>query len=239
MKKNKGQKPDNSPHIQQREKVKDAFSIREFPWTEKQKKFINISNDKNTKIIICRACAGVGKTLLATFCSLALLKEKRIGEILYLRIPVESCSHGVGYLSGDKTQKLDAHSMPLSEHLHELLDKPTINKLILDERIKVDSIGFIKGRTFHNMAVIADECEDLNKKEAALLMNRMGRFSKLYIIGDANQSDIRDSSFNKVFEAFNTEEAKLKGIHTFEFTKEDCMRSEITKFIIETFEKMN
>ena len=231
-------KNDNSLRVSQRDKIDTEFKIRPFPWTEKQQNFIDISLDNKTNIILCRACAGVGKTLLSLYCSLVLLSQKKIGEIFYFRVPLESCSYGLGYLTGDKDMKLDPHSSPLKEHLNELLEKPTINSLLKEERIKVDSIGFIKGRTFNNCAILADECEDMTKKDLALLLSRYGRHTKMFIIGDSNQANIKNSGFDDVFDAFNNERARNNGIFCLEFDKNDCKRSEITKFIIETFENL-
>jgi phosphate starvation-inducible protein PhoH len=67
-------------------------------------------------------------------------------------------------------------------------------------------------------------------------MTRMAKFSTLFICGDAQQSDIKQSGFCKVFEMFDNEDAKKRGIYTFEFGKEDIVRSEILAYIIEQFE---
>ena len=66
----------------------------------------------------------------------------------------------------------------------------------------------------------------------------MAKFSTLFICGDAQQSDIKQSGFNKVFQMFDTEEAKQHGIYTFEFGKEDIVRSEILSYIIDQFENI-
>ncbi len=232
-------KIDTSLRVSQREKFKDSFDIKDyFRWTEKQKKFIDISLNKDTQIVICRAPSGVGKTLLSLYCSLILLKEKKIGEIYYFRLPAESCSKGLGFLVGDKEMKMDVYACPLKDHLDELLDKQTINKLIKEERIKVDSIGFIKGRTFHNCACICDESEDMTAQEISLLLTRLGRFSKIFVIGDDRQINVKNSGFNTVFNLFNNDEANSKGIHTFEFDSSDCMRNGIMKFILDRFESL-
>jgi phosphate starvation-inducible PhoH-like protein len=229
---------DNSPKIAQRDKLNDFITITPFQWTPKQQKFIDLALDKNTKIIICKSPPGTGKTLLSTYCCLELLNNKKISSILYLRNPIESVSKSIGFIKGEKDEKLFAYGQPLFDHLDELLSKADINKLLNDERIEVESIGFVKGRTYSVVGAIGDEIEDLTPQEIRLLMSRMGRFSKLFLIGDAKQSNIKGSGFEAVFDLFNNEESKNLGIQTFEFTKDDCMRSEILKFIIEKFEKI-
>ncbi len=67
-------------------------------------------------------------------------------------------------------------------------------------------------------------------------MGRLGKFSKLFIIGDEHQTNVSKSGFLEVFHLFNDEESKQKGIITFEFTKDDCMRNGMMKFILERFD---
>ncbi len=66
----------------------------------------------------------------------------------------------------------------------------------------------------------------------------MGKFSRLFLIGDVKQSDIKGSGFTKVFDLFNDEDSKNHGIFTFEFGVADIVRDENLKFVIEKFEGM-
>ena len=236
--KNNNRVQDNSVRVEQREKISAPFDIHPFKWTEKQQKLIDVALDKHSQIIFIKAPPGVGKTLVSLYCSLVLLNKKSLGEIIFVRNPIESCSKSIGFLPSEKSDKLDVYATPLYDHLKELIDVPTQNKLLKDERLVIDSVGFLKGVTFHNKAIICDEAEDMNAAEMRLVLGRIGKFSKLFIIGDEHQSNIRDSAFLKTFNLFNTEEAKQKGIFTFEFTSDDCMRSDIMKFILGELDKL-
>jgi phosphate starvation-inducible protein PhoH len=229
---------DNSLRIEQRDKIAQPFEIRPFKWTEKQQKLIDVVLDKTSQVIFIKSPPGTGKTLLSVYCSLVLLNKKSLSEVLFVRNPIESCSKSIGFLPAEKESKLDVYATPLYDHLIELLDKPTQEKLLKDERIKIDSVGFLKGVTFHNKAIICDEAEDLNLNELRLILGRLGRFSKLFIIGDEHQSNIKDSAFLKIFNLFSTERAKEQGIYTFEFTSDDCMRNNIMKFILGELDKL-
>lgn len=84
-------KKDTSPYVdKKRTKVSIDLSLRELPWTDKQKQFFELANDKNTRVIIIKGVAGTSKTLLATYMALKKIKEKKISEIYYSRVPVES-----------------------------------------------------------------------------------------------------------------------------------------------------
>lgn len=229
---------DNSIHVEQRDKIKGELKIRPFKWTEKQQKFIDAALDKNTRAIICRGAAGTGKTLLSLYCCLELMNRKTISDIIFYRNPVESASKSLGYLSGDYKEKIAPYGEPLQDHLKELTDIVTASNLFKDGRISIDSIGFAKGRTHNVTGIILDEAEDLNVMELELIMGRMGRFSKVFIIGDDRQANIKNSGFTKVIHAFNNKESLEKGIATFEFTAEDSMRDPLLKYILGVFEKL-
>jgi phosphate starvation-inducible protein PhoH len=69
-------------------------------------------------------------------------------------------------------------------------------------------------------------------------MTRMAKFSTLFICGDIQQSDIKKSGFDTLFNSFNNQESIERGIRTFEFDKSDIVRSEILSFIIDKFEEI-
>ena len=69
-------------------------------------------------------------------------------------------------------------------------------------------------------------------------MTRLGKFSKMIFIGDESQSDISGSSLKQVYDLFDDEESKGRGIHTFKFEKEDIMREEVLSFVIDKFENV-
>jgi phosphate starvation-inducible protein PhoH len=65
------------------------------------------------------------------------------------------------------------------------------------------------------------------------LITRVGEFSKVFILGDPDQSDINGKSgFMKIMNAFDDVESKENGIYTFKFTEEDIVRSSLVKYIV-------
>jgi len=75
--------------------------------------------------------------------------------------------------------------------------------------------------------------------ELITTITRVGKFSKFFILGDPMQTDLKHkehSGFKPIFDLFNDEDSKKENIHCVEFGKEDIMRSEILKFIVEKIE---
>jgi len=71
------------------------------------------------------------------------------------------------------------------------------------------------------------------------LVTRIGKKTKMFICGDPLQSDINGKTgFRTMWKAFNDKESAEEGIHCFEFTKDDIMRSEILKFIVNKIENI-
>jgi phosphate starvation-inducible PhoH-like protein len=214
------------------------INIKEFPWTEKQKIMIEVAQMAETKIIMVNAPPGVGKSLISVYVALTKLKQKKVNKVMYLRVPVEACSHGVGYLPAGLSEKLSPFMQPCEDQMKQLINPVATSKLISSGVVEAMPVGFMKGRTLIDTVVIADEIEDCTVAELRMVISRLGKNCLMFIIGDENQSSIRQSGFKKVFDAFNNEEAMNHGIFCFQLGAEDSMRSGITKYLIETFDKI-
>ncbi|NBP02887.1 MAG: hypothetical protein EBU90_22780 [Proteobacteria bacterium] len=235
-KKNKRRIEDKSPVVPQRDKIEGALDVRELQWTENQKKFIEILLNKDTKIVFCKGPAGTAKSLLSVYAALKALNDKKIGEIFYIRNPVESSTHNLGFLKGDLHSKLDPYLQPLMDKLHELLPKNQVERLLKEERVKGLPVGFLRGLSINASYIICDEAQNLSIHDLLLITTRMGKFSKLILIGDIRQSDIKNSGFERVYNLFDDAKSSEKGIIAFKFGSEDIMRNNILSYIIEKFE---
>lgn len=226
-------KQDRSPIIPQRSKLKGELHIIERPdLTPKQKEFISLVLDKKTKMIFLSGPAGTTKSWLSIYCALKLLNEKRVSDLIYLRSVVECSSNSMGYLPGDIDLKISVYLQVLIDKLHELLPNSDIEYLKKEDRIHGEPINYLRGINWNAKCIILDEAQNLNDKELLTVITRVGQFSKIIIVGDPMQSDIRNSGFTKMMSLFNDEESKDHGIYTFQFEDCDCLRSELCKFIL-------
>ena len=109
--------------------------------------------------------------------------------------------------------------------------------LIEENIIQCAPINYLRGASWANKLIIADESQNFTRKELVTLITRIGENSKYFICGDTMQSDINGKTgFGPLMEIFDDEDAKKNGIHTFKFNKEDIVRSEILKFIVDRLE---
>lgn len=228
---------DNTPYVFQRDKIDFDLKIRELPWTEKQRAVIDLVNDKNTKVVFLNGPAGTSKSLLAAYCALKFLANKKVSEIIYVRSIIESATRSLGSLPGEAEDKFRPFAAPMVDKMEELCKESDIKRLFLEERVKPIPVNFLRGASYNVSFIIADEMQNAVFSEIQTIMTRIGQFSKVIICGDPAQSDIMHgkSGFIDVFNSFNTDEAKQHGIYCIEFTEEDILRSEICKFIVKQF----
>jgi phosphate starvation-inducible PhoH-like protein len=236
-----GKQPDNSPYVFQRDKIAFDLVIKNLPWTDKQKQIIDTFLDKKTKVLLLKGPAGTSKTTLAMYCGLTLLNMKRISDMVLVRSAVESSDSKLGFLPGDVAEKFNVYLTPFHDKFEELLNKPQLDKLEKDNRLTICPINFARGLHFSAKFVCADEVQNFSKREIHTLMSRIGEFSKVFLCGDPEQSDlpIGKSGFDKVYNLFNNDEAKDHGIFCMELTEEDIVRSELCKFITHKFKELH
>lgn len=228
---------DNSPYVFQKEKINYELQIKELPWTDKQKEIIFTFLDKKTKVLLLKGPAGTSKTILSMYCGLTLLNKRRISDLVLVRSAVESSDSKLGFLPGDIMEKFNVYLTPFHDKFSELLNKPQIDRLQKDNRITICPINFARGLHFSAKFVCADEVQNFSIRELQTIMSRIGEFSKVFLCGDPEQSDLPPgkSGFSKVYDLFNNEESKENGIFCMELTETDIVRSELCRFITHKF----
>jgi len=235
-KEHKEHKEDKSIHVEQAPKIKIELNIRDYVFKPKQQDFIKIALNKDTKMCLLDGIWGSSKTFLSVYCSLMLLKEKKVSKILYIRNPCEFTKSGkMGFIKGDINEKLGPYMQPFTAKLYEFLTKPQIDYLINEGKIECLPIGYVQGYTFNATAIIVDEAVSMTKEEILMVLSRMGEHSKMFVIGDTFfQNTIGEKSgFKEIFNIFSDQDSKDNGIFTFEFKElEDVLRSSFVRFIM-------
>jgi len=235
---NESVKNDRSPIIPQRSKLKGLLKIFQRDLTEKQKQFLSLAAEKTTKIVFVSGPAGTSKTFLAILHALTMINEKRVSDLVYIRSAVESSDAKLGFLPGEANEKLAPYLQPLLDKMAEMLSKSDIDILLKEERVTGIPVGFLRGLNWNAKVIIADEAQNLTYKELFTLITRTGEFSKVFILGDPEQSDINGKSgFIKMLSHFDDEESRQNGVHVFRFTEDDIVRSGLVRFIIKKVKK--
>ena len=105
------------------------------------------------------------------------------------------------------------------------------------ELLSAKPINYLRGASWADKLIVADEAQNFSYKELVTLITRIGENSKMFICGDFMQSDIKSSGFKQMFDLFNDEISQENGIFCFQFDNNDIYRSGILKFIITKLEQ--
>ena len=158
------------------------------PRSINQQAYWNMLRDDQTSIVIAHGPAGSGKTLLATQYGIDLMKLQRIEKIVITR-PVVGADEDIGFLPGNVNRKMEPWTRPLIDIFHKHYTINRVQKMIRDEQIEIAPLAFMRGRTFENAYIIADEMQNTTINQFKMLVTRIGEGSKLVITGDLEQTD--------------------------------------------------
>jgi PhoH-like ATPase len=137
--------------------------------------------------------AGTGKTLLTLAAGLMKIEDEHKYKKLLIARPVVPMGKDIGYLPGEKDEKLRPWMQPIYDNLEYLFDtkKPgDIDKILAGlGSIQVEALTYIRGRSIPGQFIIIDEAQNLSKHEVKTIVSRVGEGSKIVLLGDPDQID--------------------------------------------------
>ena len=214
------------------------------PKTANQEKYVNYLNSPSIKLLFAFGPAGTGKTMLACNHAIKELKDGNIEKIIITRpiVPVEE--EEIGFLPGNINKKMDPWMTPIFDIFYEFYARKDIESMVYNNIIEVSPLAFMRGRTFKNSFVIADEMQNSSPNQMLMLTTRLGENSKMVITGDLKQSDRGTNSglydFINKYKTYNNylksnNENTKYGIDMIELTNEDIERSKIVSKILDIY----
>ena len=159
------------------------------PLNEEQKQAKSIILDN--KITVLKGQAGSGKSMLAAQIALDLLFRKDIDRIILTR-PAVTSGEDIGFLPGTKEDKLAPYTAAIYDNMYRLYNKEKIDKELIDGRIEVIPLAFMRGRNLSNCLVVVDEAQNITNRQMELLLGRICVGTKMIVCGDAAQIDLKD-----------------------------------------------
>jgi phosphate starvation-inducible PhoH-like protein len=162
------------------------------PKTLNQETYVNLLTDPSKIIVFATGPAGTGKTMLAMLAGIRALKEGVITKIVLTRPAVGVDDEKHGFLPGDLNQKMEPWTRPLFDVLAEYYDRKDIARMLDEQIIEISPLAFMRGRTFKNSWIIADEMQNATPNQMKMLLTRLGENSKMVVTGDTRQADRKD-----------------------------------------------
>jgi PhoH-like ATPase len=210
--------------------------------------------DDSVKLVTLVGGAGTGKTLLALAAGLTKILNEQVYQKLLCARPIMPLGRDIGYLPGDKDEKLTAWMQPIFDNMAYLLSnrlsgggsrdgeasqhaslstvEQRIKQLVESGQVVLEPLTYIRGRSIPHQFMIVDESQNLTPHEVKTIASRVGEGTKLVLTGDASQIDnpYLDSSSNGL--SFLVERLKGRAI-VGHVTLSKSERSELASLVAE------
>jgi phosphate starvation-inducible protein PhoH and related proteins len=205
------------------------------PRTQNQKDYFKLLNSKD--IVFAYGPAGTGKTFLAVAKAVASLQQGLVKKIVLSRPAVEA-GEKLGFLPGDLKEKVDPFLRPIYDALYEMMPYDQVEKKLANNIIEIAPIAFMRGRTLEDCFIILDEAQNTTKIQMKMFLTRLGKNSKMVVVGDNTQIDLISKNDSGLIDASK----KLKNIQDIgfiELDQRDVIRHEVVRKIINAYEQKN
>ena len=215
------------------------------PKTANQEKYYSYLNDDKIKLLFAVGPAGTGKTMLACNNAVKDLKSGKVNKIVLTR-PVVPVEEDIGFLPGNINKKMDPWTRPIFDVFLDFFSQREIDLMMYNSVIEISPLAYMRGRTFKNAFIIADEMQNSSPNQMLMLTTRIGLGSKMVVTGDLKQSDKGLESglydFINKFKVYEKRESEKynntdinSGIKIVELNNTDIERSPVIVKILDVY----
>jgi len=217
------------------------------PKGDNQRRYVDALHRENTSVVFGIGPAGCGKTLFACCRAVEELKYGNVQRIVLTR-PVVSVEEELGFLPGNLLRKMDPWLLPLFDIFLEHYSQRELDAMIQSGSVEISPLGMMRGRTFKNCFIIADEMQNSSPNQMLMLLTRIGEGSKMVITGDVHQSDLPNKMSNGLvdfigkFRNYQTRNATDHGggeanggIELIEMNANDVERSAVVRNVLAVY----
>ena len=205
------------------------------PRSQNQKNYFELLNSKD--IVFAYGPAGTGKTFLAVAKAVASLQQGLVKKIILSRPAVEA-GEKLGFLPGDLKEKVDPFLRPIYDALYEMMPYDQVEKKLTNNIIEIAPIAFMRGRTLQDCYIILDEAQNTTKIQMKMFLTRLGKNSKMIVVGDNTQIDLISKNDSGLIDA-SQKLKNIKDIGFIELDQRDVIRHEVVRKIINAYEEKN
>ena len=205
------------------------------PRTQNQKDYFQLLNSKD--IVFAYGPAGTGKTFLAVAKAVASLQQGLVKKIILSRPAVEA-GEKLGFLPGDLKEKVDPFLRPIYDALYDMMPYDQVEKKLANNIIEIAPIAFMRGRTLEDCFIILDEAQNTTKIQMKMFLTRLGKNSKMVVVGDNTQIDLISKNDSGLIDA-SKKLKNIKDIGFIELDQRDVIRHEVVRKIINAYEQKN
>ena len=204
------------------------------PKNAHQEHYVRILKQPAKKIVVVSGPAGTGKTLFATEHGIRGYLLGDYEKLIFTR-PSVSVDEDLGYLPGTLEEKMAPWIRPIYDVLYQFITPREVQQHIENKQIEIAPLGYMRGRTFKNAWIVADEMQNSTVSQMKMLLTRLGENSRLIITGDLDQHD-RPNELNGLEDFLRKFKGKRSpSITDFEFERADIQREDVVREILDIY----
>lgn len=180
--------------------------------------------------------AGCGKTYIAVAKSVRALKEHDVKRIVITRPAVEAAGESLGSLPGTLEEKMSPYMRPIFDSLVSMCSPDKVRTYMENGIIEIAPLAYMRGRTFDDTFIIADEMQNSTPEQAKMLLTRIGHDSRCVLEGDTTQADRRGPSRISGLEDAADVLSDVYGVSIVHLHPSDIVRSPIAAAVCDAYE---
>lgn len=218
------------------------------PKNNNQQTALRYLMDEKKKVVFLTGSAGTGKSMLAAYRAAERRLKKKVDKI-YLVRPAVSVGKSVGMLPGDIKEKLAPYFAQTMAHLEKFLGVGEMKYCLEKNIIEMKPVEYLRGMSFENCIVIAEEVQNFTHEEMEMMLTRLGENCQIIFTGDTKQHDLKGvSGLKQTVDLLNRIQSTHPsymdhkdmdelddGIGIVQFKPEDVVRSGLTKAFVKIF----
>lgn len=158
------------------------------PRNERQAAYLRLLESPDPPIVLAVGPAGVAKTYLCNAVGIQKLINGSVEKLIITR-PAVSVDEQHGFLPGTLEDKMDPWMRPIYDVFYKFISPQQCQDMIKKQKIEICPLAYMRGRTFDNAWICADEMQNSTVSQMMMLLTRIGANSKLVITGDPHQHD--------------------------------------------------
>lgn len=205
------------------------------PRSLNQERLVLALNDATQHIVVAVGPAGTGKSYLAMLAAIRALRNGVCERIVLTRPAVGVDDERHGFLPGDLTAKMEPWTRPLLDILKEFYHPREVTRMLDDGIIEISPLAFMRGRTFKNAWIVADEMQNATPNQMKMLLTRIGANSRILVTGDVEQTDRTTANNGLLDLAHRLAQRTRPGLTVCELTARDVQRHEIITTVLEIY----
>lgn len=224
---------ENMQHLSPKEQSQFESKFTK-PINKNQEEYVATLKNREKKIIIASGPAGTGKTLFATEYGIRHFLLGHYEKLIFTR-PSVTVDEELGFLPGTLEQKIEPYIRPIYDILYKFVTPNEVKQMMEDKIIEISPLGYMRGRTFKNCWIVADEMQNSTVSQMKMLLTRIGENTRMVITGDLEQHDRGDET-NGLEDFLNKFKGKRSSsIHQIDFDKNDIQREDIIREVLDIY----